>query len=177
MRNIILYIAMSLDGYIADTSGGVGWLGGDNSDPENMGSYSTFIENIDTVILGYKTYHQIVTELSPDKWVYIGLKSYVLTHNKLNSTEEIIFTDKNLADLIAKLKSENGKDVWICGGATIVNQLISLDLIDRYHISVMPTILGKGLCLFDAHAKEIKLKLISTQSYNGVVDLVYECRK
>jgi len=177
MRNIILYIAMSLDGYIADRLGGVSWLGGDNSDPENIGSYSTFIETIDTVILGYKTYHQIVTELSPDEWVYTGLKSYVLTHNKNNSTEEVIFTDKNLADLIVKLKSENGKDVWICGGATIVNQLINLDLIDRYHISVIPTILGEGIRLFDVHQKELKLKLISTQSYNGIVDLVYECRR
>jgi dihydrofolate reductase len=51
MRNIILYTAMSLDGYIADNSGGVDWLGGDNSDPENMGSYSAFIENIDTSLL------------------------------------------------------------------------------------------------------------------------------
>ncbi|WP_324824688.1 dihydrofolate reductase family protein [Sinanaerobacter sp. ZZT-01] len=176
MRNIILYIAMSLDGYIADKLGGVGWLGGDNSDPENIGSYSTFIETIDTVILGYKTYQQIVTELSPDAWAYTGLKSYVLTHNKNNSTEEVIFTDKSLADLIAELKSENGKDVWICGGATIANQLINLDLIDRYHISVIPTILGEGIRLFDAHQKELKLQLISTQSYNGIVDLVYECR-
>ncbi len=177
MRKVILYIAMSLDGYIADKNGDVAWLNGDGSDSENVGSYPEFFETIDTVILGYKTYNQIITELSPDKWVYSGKKSYVITHNKLESTDEIIFTNKNLIDLINELKSKNGKNIWICGGATIANKLIDIDMIDRYHISVIPIILGDGIPLFNNHTTEIKLKLISTQNYNGMVDLIYECRK
>jgi len=42
-----------------------------------MGSYDEFIKNIDTIVMGYTTYYQIVTELSPDEWVYAGMKSYV----------------------------------------------------------------------------------------------------
>lgn len=176
MRNTILYIAMSLDGYIADTNGGVDWLAGDNSQPDAQGTYPKFIECIDTVILGYSTYHQIVTTLSPEKWVYKGLRSYVLTHRAKQSSDEIIFTNENIKSLITNLRKEVGKDIWICGGASIANQLINLNLIDRYHISVIPVILGDGIPLFQKSEKEIKLKLISTESYNGITDLVYERR-
>ncbi len=176
MRKVILYIAISLDGYIADSTGGVAWLNGDGSDSENPGSYPEFYETIDTVVLGYKTYHQIVTDLSPGKWTYEGKKSYVITHNNMESSDEITFTHKNLVDLINELKRENGKDIWICGGASIVNQLTDVNIIDRYHFTVIPTILGNGVSLFHTHESEIKLKLLSTQSYNGMVDLVYERR-
>ena len=173
MRNVVLYIAMSLDGYIADYNGGISWLNGDGSEPNNMGSYPKFIDSVDTVILGYKTYHQIVTELSPDSWVYAGKQSYILTHRNEQSTEEIIFTGENIGDLISRLKSEDGKDIWICGGATIVNNLLESNLIDTYRISVIPTILGSGIPLFTKQTQELKLKLTSTQSNNGIVELNY----
>ena len=176
MREVILYIAVSLDGYIADAQGSVEWLSGDDSMPNAAGSYPKFIKSIDTIILGYSTYHQIVTELSPERWVYEGMKSYILTHRTERLSDEIIFTNENLKDLLTRLKMDSGKDIWICGGANIANQLIDLDLIDRYHISVVPTILGDGIPLFKKRNREIKLKLISTKSYNGITDLVYERR-
>ncbi len=52
MRKLKLYIAISLDGFVADRNGGVSFLGGDGSDEQNLGSYPDFIESIDTVILG-----------------------------------------------------------------------------------------------------------------------------
>ena len=73
MRKIILFIAMSLDGYIADVNGGVGWLGGEKSGENDMASYAEFIRDIDTVIMGANTYEQLVTELSPDEWMYLSL--------------------------------------------------------------------------------------------------------
>ncbi len=177
MRKVIVYIAMSLDGYIASEKGSVDWLGGDGSDTDNMGSYPEFIETIDTVILGYSTYHQIVTELSPDNWVYSGMKSYVFTSKEVEDTEEIFFKNGKIADLVKKLKNEDGKNIWICGGSTIVNQLIEEDLVDKYCISIVPTILGGGVKLFDKHENETKLKLISTRNYNGMVDVWYEKRR
>ncbi|WP_195985788.1 dihydrofolate reductase family protein [Clostridium sp. D33t1_170424_F3] len=176
MRHVILYIAMSLDGYIADTEGGVAWLRGDGSDPENEGSYAAFYDSIDTVILGYKTYRQIATELSPDGWIYSDKKSYVLTHRNLASTEEITFTQKEPSELLSELKNNGGGNIWICGGAEIVNQLLESDQIDRYCISIIPTILGDGVPLFHKHSAEYKLQLLSTRRYDGIVDLVYERR-
>lgn len=178
MRNVVLYIAMSLDGYIADKNGGVGWLSGENPDGDDMQSYAGFIETVDTVILGYKTYRQIVTELSPGSWIYSGKTSYVLTHRKEASTDEIRFTDMSPAQLIANLKAqpESDKDIWVCGGADIVTQMMDGNLIDRFHITVIPTILGEGIRLFQRREKGLinRLRLVSTAAYNGLVDLVYE---
>jgi dihydrofolate reductase len=72
----------------------------------------------------------------------------VITHNKSNSNKQIIFTDVNPIDLLEKLKQQDGKDIWICGGANLVQQIMRADLIDRYYISIIPTLLGKGIKLF-----------------------------
>lgn len=176
MRKVILYIAMSLDGYIADKQGGVAWLNGQEKEGEKYDSYSEFIKDMDTVILGWNTYHQIVTELSPKKWVYADLKSYVITHKKGLSKENIVFTERAPSEIIKQLKKEQGKGIWICGGASIAQQLMQDDLIDEYYISVMPTILGSGIRLFDKESIEIQLKLIDTHEVNGMIDLIYKRR-
>lgn len=176
MRKTILFIAMSLDGYIADLNGGTGWLEGQVSGENDMVSYEEFICNVDTVIMGANTYHQLVTELSPDEWIYHNLTSYIITHASKQSTDKIRFTDEHPCQLVNRLKNETGKDIWICGGADIVKQLLQADLIEQYYINVIPTILGSGIRLFDNLDKEIKLKLIKTRSYNGITDLVYERR-
>ena len=176
MRKVVLFIAMSLDGYIADSNGNVDWLNGQNEKEENMDVYSNFIKDVDTVIMGWNTYHQVVTELSPTEWVYDELTSYVITHRKLSSTNKIIFTEKDPCDVVNDLKQEQGKNIWICGGANIIQQLVENDLIDEYYISVIPTILGSGISLFGSTPKEIELKLVHTQTYNGITDLVYTRR-
>lgn len=176
MRKIVLFIAMSLDGYIAEVNGDVDWLVGDNSQPDHPGSYPQFYESIDTVLLGYTTYHQIVNELFPKKWIYEDKKSYIFTHKKLPSTSNIIFTDTIPSQLIHTLKQQQGRDIWVCGGAILANQLIQENLIDRYHISIIPTILGKGISLFHTCDHIKNLTLLSTRHYNGIVDLVYEKR-
>lgn len=104
MRKVILYIAMSLDGYIADQNGRVDWLNAYNDAEEGTDSYSLLLKKVDTVVMGYNTYHQIVTELSPERWVYEGLKSYVITHNKIPSNPEIMFVNNSPGDLVKNLR-------------------------------------------------------------------------
>lgn len=176
MRKVVLFIAMSLDGYIADKNGGVDWLRGQGNDAENIDTYSQFVKDIDTVFMGWNTYHQVVTELSPTQWVYDDFTTYVFTHKELASTETIIFTNSSPADLLNKLKAQTGKDIWVCGGADLIGQLIRENLIDRYYISVIPVRLGGGIRLFGETAVSQELRLIKTQSYNGIVELIYECR-
>jgi len=173
MRRIVLFIAMSLDGYIADSNGEVEWLNGYNSDSETLDVYSNFVKDIDTILMGWNTYYQIVAKLSPNEWIYSDFITYVITHREENSTKQIRFTNENPIDLLTKLKSENGKNIWICGGANLIQQLIHSDLIDQYYISVIPTLLGSGIRLFGSTEKEIKLKLLKTQTYNGITDLIY----
>ncbi len=173
MRKISLFIAMSLDGYIADSKGGVDWLNGQGNDDENIDSYSEFVKNIDTILMGWNTYHQIVTELSPEEWVYNEFTTYVITHNEHVSSEKIRFVNRNPVELVKKLRQENGKDIWICGGANLIQQLVNEDLIDDYYITVIPMLLGSGIRLFENGKREIKLRLLNTRSYNGMMDLIY----
>ncbi|MFR8227924.1 MAG: dihydrofolate reductase family protein [Lachnospirales bacterium] len=176
MRTVSLFIAMSLDGYIADSKGRVDWLQGQGKDEEQIDSYLEFIKEMDTVLMGWNTYHQIVEELSPKQWIYDDLTTYVVTHKNLASSEKIRFTDSNPAELIRSLKKEKGKGIWICGGANLISQLIKENCIDYYYITVIPTLLGSGIRLFEPREGEILLKLRYTRSYNGMIDLVYERR-
>lgn len=123
--------------------------------------------------MGWNIYHQIVTELSPKDWVYKGLITYVIIHNEHASSEQIRFVNINPVELVKRLKEENGKDVWICGGANFIQQLVNENLIDYYYITVIPTLLGSGIRLFENGKHEIKLRLLNTQSYNGMIDLIY----
>jgi len=75
---------------------------------------------------------------------------------------------------VRRLTKEEGKDIWICGGAEVVRQLMREDLIDIYYLTVIPVILGKGIRLFGGLDQEINLRLRKTQTYNGITDLVYE---
>lgn len=176
MRKIVLFIAMSLDGYIADVDGKVDWLIGQDSDVESNDSYEDFVNSVDTIIMGWKTYHQVITELSPEQWVYDNLQSYVITHRKCTPKSNVMFVSKNPCVLVNELKQKSGKDIWICGGAYIVRQLIQDNLIDKYYISIIPTILGNGIRLFDVIDKKIDLRFISSKSSNGIVEVEYEKR-
>lgn len=173
MRQVSLFIAMSLDGYIADSRGSVDWLKGHGDDNENIDSYSEFIKNIDTILMGWNTYYQIVTELSQNEWIYSDYTTYVITHNDNTSSEKIRFTNINPASLIKTLKEETGKGIWVCGGANLAQQLINEDFIDCYYITVIPTLLGSGIRLFENAKQEIPLRLLKTRSYNGMTDLIY----
>ena len=104
MRKTTLFIAMSLDGYIAGPAGNIDWLQGQNPGADDMVSYQEFIKDIDTIIMGYNTYHQITTELSPEQWFYPDQISYVFTHRELPSTDNIKFVNENVCGLIKTLR-------------------------------------------------------------------------
>ena len=176
MGIVIVYIAMSLDGYIADAGGSVAWLGGDGSDPGNPGSYPEFIETVDAVVLGHSTYHQIVTELSPDTWPYAGKQTYVLTHGEHANQPEITFTSQGVAELLPTLRDGLSGNVWICGGASVVNQALRARLVDEFIVSIIPTLLGGGIPLFDKKDFEQRLSLVSTRSYDGIAELTHQMR-
>lgn len=177
MRTVVLFIAMSLDGFIADQKGNVDWLMGQEKDVEEKDTYSAFIQDVDTVIMGWNTYHQIVTELSPENWVYDDLTTYVITHHDRDDSENIRFVSASPCDLIKYLKKQWGKDIWICGGASIIQQLMKENLIDKFYISIIPTILGNGIHLFGEMEKPCELKLTVSACYNGIMEVIYEKRK
>lgn len=177
MRKVILYIAVSLDGYIADSKGSVDWISGQDEAAEMEDTFTPFFSNIDTVIMGRKTYHQVVTELSPGQWPYGGAVTYVLTHHPdTDDTDGIRFRNMDASSLVEELKKQPGKDIWICGGAETARQLIANNLIDLYHLAIIPVLLGSGTRLFESTGKAIKLTMAGTKEYNGIVEMMYKRR-
>lgn len=102
---------MSVDGYIAGENGGVGWLSGDGSQPHAPGSYPAFYETVDTVVMGWTTYRQIVTELSPKVWPYEGCQCHVATHRNESNRDGICFWKGEPSELVDNLKKGFGRDI------------------------------------------------------------------
>lgn len=176
MRKTVLYIALSIDGYIADIEGGVGWLQGHDISEDMTDTYSLFIKTVDTIVMGWNTYHQIVTELSPTQWVYENLETYVITHRKVENKPNVRFLSENPCEFVKRLKLFEGKNVWICGGADITQQLLKEDLIDIFHLTIIPIILGNGIRLFEKNGRKIPLRLVASHCYNGITELIYDRR-
>ena len=176
MKRVILYIGISLDGYIADREGGVGWMTGQDSRWEGDGGYTDFLSGVDTVVMGFHTYHQIITELSPDCWPYAGLNTYILTHREQEDREGVHFTCQPVKNLLHRLKEGTGGHIWICGGADVARQCMEHDLIDQYRLSLLPLILGGGIPLFGERNQPLPLRLTAASAENGIVECIYERR-
>lgn len=171
MRQVVLYIAMSLDGYIADTEGGVGWL--DRLEGGQAG-YAALLKETDTVVMGWNTYHQITTQLSPGAWPYEGLRCYVATHRPLADTPRARFT-ADPCGLVRRLKAQPGKQIWLCGGANLAGQLLEAGLCDRLRLSVAPVVLGGGIPLFGRAGAPAALELLKVRRDRELVELEYRC--
>lgn len=170
-KKVILYIAMSLDGYIAKPNDDLSFLSIVEKVGEDYG-YSELLSQVDTIILGRKTYDWVmqVGELPyKDKNVYIITRAFRPNKGK------IVFYSGNLTELIHNLKIQNQKNILCEGGAEIVNELLRKDLIDELIISIIPILVGKGIRLFDENRPEQKLKLISVKTFEtGLIQLHYK---
>ena len=170
-RKVILYIAMSLDGYIARSDGDISFLSVVEKQGEDYG-YSDFIESVDTVILGRKTFDKVLSMGIDDP--YGNRHIYVLTHIARLATDQVTFYSESLPDLIYKLKEQTGKHIYCDGGAETVHEFLKYDLFDELIISILPVMLGDGICLFGQSFSEQKLRLVKSTSFEkGLVQLHY----
>ncbi|WP_421000410.1 dihydrofolate reductase family protein [Carnobacterium maltaromaticum] len=168
-RKVILYIATSIDGFIADSAGGIEWLSIDEtSELEKDETYNEFYKEIDTVIMGRTTYDQVVNELSPDFYPYENKINYVLTNREGDNRANVNFSSENVIDLVERVRNENGKALWIVGGNSVIMPLVENNLIDEYRIATVPVILGKGIPLFNTFNKSLFLKLKESHSINSI---------
>lgn len=173
MRDTVLYIATSLDGFIADTQGAIGWLGGERKEYAGDYGYQSFLETVDTVLLGGRTFRQITQQLSPDRWPYEGLCSIVFTRSPQRPMPGVAFTGEDPVKVVRELRAGEGKDLWICGGAWLASRLLEAGLVDQLRLSVMPVLLGDGIRLFPGGGTTASLHLQGTREENGVVELWY----
>lgn len=171
-RKVILYIAMSLDGYIAKSNDDLSFLKIVSKEGEDYG-YAAFIRNVDTVIMGRKTYDWVLK--AAGKFPHKDLDAYIITKISRPDNGKVRFYAGDLQQLINNLKNQPGKNIFIDGGAEVVNFLMKDHLIDEYIISVIPVFLGEGVRLFNGGRPEENLKLLKCKVYDtGLVQLHYK---
>ncbi len=170
-RKLILYIAMSLDGYIAKPNDDLSFLSIVQEEGEDYG-YGEFISTIDTVILGRKTYEWVLTQVA--EFPHANMETYVITRSSKPAEGNVNFYNGNLRELVKELKTRKGKNIFIDGGAEVVNLLMKEKLIDEFYISIIPVLLGEGVRLFKDGRPEEVLKLINVKSFRkGLVQAHY----
>lgn len=171
-RQVILYIAMSLDGYIAKNDDNIDFLSIVEAPGEDYG-FTSFQSEVDTVIWGRKTYDKILT-LGIDS-NYADKKLYVLSKTKTGTDENVEFFNGEIRDLISSLKAETGKNIYCDGGGQLVFELLKNSLIDKMIISIIPHLVGNGIRLFKDNRPEQSLKLTRTITFpSGLVQLWFD---
>jgi dihydrofolate reductase len=177
MRKLILYIAASLDGYIARTDGRIDWL--ENKTYTIAGEdfgYSDFMKTIDTTLMGHSTY-KVVLSLGMS-FPYPDKTNYVFSHTERPATEYVQFVTRNATGFVKQLKQETGKNIWLIGGSQLNTLLLNAGLIDEIILTYIPVVLGKGIPLFAPGASENMMRVTETQNYkNGFVQLNLQPRR
>ncbi len=174
MRKMSLFIAMSLDGYIAKPNDDLSFLNLVEKEGEDYG-YALFTDTIDTIIVGRKTYDYVLRNIGPSHYDNGNRDVYVITRNPRPNIGKTIFYTGDLSELAKRLKLAEGKNIYCDGGAEIINELLKHNLIDVFIISVIPVLLGTGTKLFKDGRPEQMLKLINVKTYEtGLTQLHYE---
>ena len=165
-RTTVLYIATSLDGYIAGPNDELDWLFTD----QDYG-YGKFFDSIDTIVMGRRSYD---ISKSLGEWPYVGKTCYVLTHTTGQIDANVIFTDEDPVRIVEKLRALEGKSIWIFGGGQIATAVAAAYLIDEYVIAIHPVLLGAGLPLWTGQFSRVDPRLDKIQSFDsGLVMLSY----
>lgn len=174
MRKLILYIASSLDGFIAGPGDDLSFLNPMHVEGEDYG-YGGFIEGIDTVIIGRRTYDWVINQ--GVEFPHKDKVCYVITSQDRPNDGNLFFFNGNLKDLVNRLKSADGKNIFCDGGAQVVHYLLREKLLDELIISVIPVLLGDGVKLFLDGRPSQSLDLKGVHSYaSGLVQLHYSCK-
>ncbi len=171
-RKVVLYIACSLDGYIASNNDDLSFLNKVQKEGEDYG-FTEFEASIDTIILGRKTYDWVMDKVG--EFPHKNKQVFVLTHQNRKSYENITFYNGEVKELIGQLRKEDGRHIFCDGGAGVVDAFLKDRLIDEFVISIVPILLGEGVRLFKSGQPEQDLELISTKRYDtGLVQMRYK---
>lgn len=179
MTKIVLYIATSKDGYIADERGSVDWLPQtlEETGGEDYG-YREFYQSTDAIAIGRKTYDQI---LGFGDWPYPGKPSYIFSRQPLPSPyKDIQFFLGTIPQFIKQIEDQGVKKLWLVGGSELIEAFYRLGRIDEFIITIFPAILTKGIPLNtvqDALSRHELVKLASTNFGSGVLQDHYATKQ
>lgn len=180
-RKVILDLAVSLDGYIEGPNGEIDWC---IMEPDMK--FTDFLQQIDTIFYGRKSYElwgnyqpdTLISKSDQEMWQLIHEKEKYVFSSKRTDDGVATFINENIAAEVKKLKLKPGKDIWLYGGASLIQTFLHLRLIDEFRLSVHPVVLGAGKPLFSEINNRINLSLIESRTFSsGVVQLIYHWQK
>jgi dihydrofolate reductase len=164
-----VFIAASLDGYIARRDGTIDWLDVVQRPGEDHG-FRAFFDSVDTLVMGRRTYE---TALGFPAWPYAGKNCVVLTHAGPPSRHGERFHAGDPRPLLEGLAAEGARRVYVDGGV-VITQFLADGLVDDLTLSIIPILLGDGARLFGPGGLERTLTLVRSQPYpSGLVQLEY----
>lgn len=169
-RKIKLFIAQTLDGYIATKEESLDWLFSVEGEGDN--GYGDFLEGIDTVVMGRRTYDWVM-EQEKGVYTYNELKSVIFTNSAFQTEEGIQLVSGSVEDWAKGIITGDGGDIWVVGGGDLIRQFLEADLVDELTITTAPILLGDGIRLFPSGTYSGKYELIGVQRFGQFAEMKY----
>ncbi len=170
-RKVVLFIAASLDGYIATEEHGLDWLFAVDGEGDN--GYAKFYDTLDTVVMGRVTYDWIMAH-EEGEFPYKGKACYVFSRTPREGTENVTFVHGDVVAFVNELKGKEGKGIWLVGGGELLAAFIREKLVDELIVTIAPVLLGKGIPLFRGCDFQTALRLEDVNRFGQFVELRYE---
>jgi len=169
MRNVVLGLGISIDGYIARPDGAVDFL----FMPKDY-SMAPFFETIDAAIMGRKSY-DAAAKMGGGSFGGSSMATYVCSRTlPAGKRKGVTITAQPPAELVAELRTQDGKDIWLMGGGELARSFLEADLIDELYLGVVPVLLGAGLPLFPSGFPQRDFSLLENKTYSrGMIALKY----
>ncbi|MBN2797113.1 MAG: dihydrofolate reductase [Clostridia bacterium] len=174
MKKVILSLALSIDGYIADDEGQYGWIKGDGlsrCDTEKTFDFEGFLDTVDTIVMGRKAFEDCGIEMFDKHKVVVFTSSPKENHNN------VVYVNESIEYWLEKEKRTEGKDIYIFGGGQVAFPLIERNLIDEYIIGLIPIFLGSGRKLFLKEHEPVLLQLEDLVVDGGQIIVRYKRRE
>ncbi|MED3573111.1 dihydrofolate reductase family protein [Cytobacillus praedii] len=169
-RKLALFIAQSLDGFIATKDDSLDWLFKVEGEGDN--GYTEFIETIDTILIGKRTYDWIMKH-EKGQFPYKDKSCFVFSRTRNDDTDHVKFINEDIVTFTNNLKKEDGKNIWIVGGGDLLHTFLKEDLVDELILTIAPKIIGEGIPLFKESNYHLDLYLKGTRTFNQFVELHY----